>query len=282
MIDFLVGFAAALALMWLIRRYAYRRKYLAACEYWIYLPGESMPPQDEVMKSLLGTFWRERGPQPAAIPISPAEGRLLSDVRLHVALVLRSKNPHVFRPDLFGDTVVPTPSLLKALGNAKALAKVRYVSEIPLQDRAQLAFVPAMAGTVAHLGGAEAVFDVVGENLQPLEELENALRDRAVLDTPEWNARVVWIEGGEGGHAETRGLVKIGLGEISTHDAPSDHRVLVCQVMEAAVKELWKEGAIPSELTVEAFDDSFRILLTSEAHGPWRARIQRLHESEPA
>lgn len=279
MIDFLVGFAAALALMWLIRRYAVRRKYLAACEYWVYLPGDALPPQDEVMKRLLGAFWRERGPQPAAIPISPAEGRLLSDVRLHVALVLRSKNPHVFRPDLFGDTVVPTPNLLRALSGAKALAKVRFISETPLEDRAQLAFIPAMAGAMAHLGGAEAVFDVVGETLQPTSELEEALLDRSVLDTPEWNARVVWIEGPDGGHAETRGLVKIGLPEISTHDAPRDHRVLVCQVLEEAVKALWNATAMPQELTVEAFGDSFRLLLVQEPRGPCRARIQRLHET---
>ncbi|MCB8933230.1 MAG: hypothetical protein M9921_09880 [Fimbriimonadaceae bacterium] len=279
MIDFLVGFAAAIALMWLLRRFFVRRKYLAACEYWVYLPGETMPPQDEVMQRLLGSFWRERGSQPAAIPISAAEGRLLSDVRLHVALILRSKNPHVFRPDLFGDTVVPTPSLLRALANAKALAKVRFVSETPLQDRVQLAFIPAMAGTVAHLGGSEAVFDVVGETLQPVEALEDALQDRALLDTAEWNARVVWIEGTDGGHAETRGLVKIGLPEVSTHDAPNDHRVLVCQVMEAAVQELWKASAIPPELTVEAYGDSFRLLFAQEARGPCRVRIQRLHEA---
>ena len=275
--DFLLGFAAALAVTWMIRRVLTRRKYLAACEYWIYLPEERMPAQDALMQAMLGAFWGERGSTLPALPVTPAEGRLLSDVRLHVGLVLRSKNPHVFRPDLFGDGVVPTPELLAALSNAKALAKIRYVSEVKLSDRSLLTLVPAMAGTMAHLAGSEAVFDAVSEHLQPASELSEALKDRKQLDTPEWNARILWCPHTEGGHAETRGLVKVGLPEIATHETPADARVLVCSVLEAVVAKVWEMEQLPPELEVDAFSDTFKVTLTAEGRGPFKARVHRVH-----
>ena len=276
MIDFVVGFAVALAISWLARRFMMRRRYLAACEYWIYLREEQMPAQDTVMQQLLGAFWGKRGAGLPALPITPVEGRLMSDIRLHISLVLRSKNPHVFRPDLFGDDVEPTAALLESLAQAKALAKIRYVSEVPLTDRSLLTVVPAMAGTVAHLAGAAAVFDAVSERLQPAQELFDALTDRKRLESSDCTARSLWRPQPAGAHAEPRGLVKVGLPEISTHDSPADARVLICSVLESVIIAVWDLDKLPAELDVVAFGDPFRVTLSSEGRGPYRARVHRI------
>lgn len=266
--EFLIGFLAALVVVWVLRSAARRRSYLAACEYWVYLPGETLPPQDEVMTRMLRDT-------PGA-PIGPKEGRLFSDVRLHAALILRSKNPHVFRPDLFGEEVEPSKDLLTRLAEARSLAKVRFVSEQPLTDRLHLRFIPAMAGAMAHLGGGLVLFDAVCEKLLPAEELNAAIEGGADLEGADWQTRVLWRSTTDGGRAETRGLVKVGLREIVTNDAPADHQVLVTQVLEEVVRRLWTEGAFPPEMSVVCYDDEFKITFLKDSPGPVKVRIQRV------
>src|SRR5579885_1987197 len=81
------------------------RPFFAHGEYWVYLPSEDMPSQEEIMnRMLLGNPHRIDG----KLPITKNEALIFSDVRLQIALVLRSRNAHVFRPDLFNEHVEPT------------------------------------------------------------------------------------------------------------------------------------------------------------------------------
>src|ERR1044072_845222 len=132
----LVGLLLGMVLGWLfVQRRQQKSSFLSTNEYWVYLPGKEMPNQTEVMSRLIGDNpYRQGGKN----PIGPREGLLLSDIRLHLALVLRSKNPHVFRPDLFDEYVDPTSEILERLANSESLVKVRYISEQPLNDRASV------------------------------------------------------------------------------------------------------------------------------------------------
>jgi hypothetical protein len=130
-LGILLGIAVGYIFM-VLRSKRLAGKYLATAEYWVYLPSEKLPKQEDVMSLVLG----------GNSPIGPAEGLLLSDIRLHIALVLRSKNPHVFRPDLFDDHIEPTAELLKRMGESKSLAKIRYLSEDRLKSDAHLQLLP--------------------------------------------------------------------------------------------------------------------------------------------
>src|SRR5437870_8476526 len=96
----LLGVLVGIVIGWLLVTRKKEPKFLSSNEYWVYLPGDRMPDQTQVMARVIGDNpYKQRGKN----PVSPREGLLLSDIRLHLALVLRSKNPHVFRPDMFDE-----------------------------------------------------------------------------------------------------------------------------------------------------------------------------------
>src|SRR5471030_3227986 len=93
---FVLGLVIGYAILWR----THQTGYLASAEYWVYLPEAEMPEQNLLLERIVGRNpYSKRG----FTPIGTEEGLILSDVRLHIAHVLRSKNPHVFRPDLFED-----------------------------------------------------------------------------------------------------------------------------------------------------------------------------------
>lgn len=235
-----------------------RRKppYVLHQEYWVYLPGDTMPEQDEVMKNIVS----------GDKPVSPGEALLFSDVRLHIALVLRSKNGHVFRPDLLAPAVDATPQQLDVLERAQSLAKVRYVSEERVHDRRHLTFLPQLAHTIARLGGGQLVYDPIGERLVYPEELRGG--------DPGPNVR--WVPAASGGHVETLGLKKLGLAEIRTAPVAVDERWIVTEIVEQVAWTAWKKGELPPTAEAEAFDDRFRVDLTVGRDGVALARVHRI------
>jgi hypothetical protein len=82
----------------LFRRGPKKPPYLAMAEYWVYLREPQAPTQDDVMTRMIQTNPFQRG---GVSPIGAKEGLLWSDIRFHMALALRDKNAHIFRPDLF-------------------------------------------------------------------------------------------------------------------------------------------------------------------------------------
>ena len=253
----LLGLVIGIALGWGFVRARRLRKppYLLHLEYWVYLPGVALPPQDEIMGGLVETR-----------AIGPSEALLFSDVRLHVALVLRSKNAHVFRPDLLEPHVEATPEELATLAEARSFAKVRYISEEPVDDRRALVLLPQLARRLAEIGGGSLVYDPVGERLIAAE----ALRD----GDPGPNVR--WIPEATGGTVRTYGLRKRGLPEIETAPLPADQRWIVAEVVEQVAREAWLTGALPPTAVARAFEDEFRVELEPEKDGRTRARVHRV------
>lgn len=235
---------------------ARRRKprHLTVCEYWVFLPGTTLPDQAAVMaRTLRG--WGRRGTM--AGPIEPAEGLVIGDVRLHVVPVLRSKNRHAFRPDLFERHIAATEPILAALNAAESFVKVRFLSESPLADRRHVSFVTQLAEAYAHVGQGTVLFDVVTERLIPADEFRELLANTREEDDATVHTRVLWIEESEGSRAETRGLLKIGVPDLRSPEADSDERVLLTTLLEEAAETIWKEGSVPVPLRVEAFGDEF-------------------------
>jgi len=268
-----IGFVAGLVLGYVVTRLVrrVRRKYLAVMELWVFLPTEQPPSQDDLMTRMV-----RDNPFGSGV-IGAAEGILFSDVRLHTSLVLRAKNPHVFRPDLIGEDVEPTPEALQALSQARALLKIRYLSEVPLGDARHVHFVTHMAMAAADLAQSRLVYDVVGSRLIDVPSLRQELHADPQAAKPELQVVVRWLDDDLGGHAETRGLLKVGLPELATAPSPKDQRVLILYLVEEAVKTLWRNMSYPEEMTVEAFDDTFKLLILPQAKGPYVIRIGRAH-----
>lgn len=252
MIYFFVGALLGLAVgYYIVNRRRKPATPLTCFEYWVFIPGEEMPPQDEILRvTMLDTHLTTR------------EGLLFSDIRLHISLVLKAKNAHAFRPDLFDRHITPTEETLAGLAKAKAFIKLRYLSEIPLPDRRHIVFMPRLAATVCELGNGLVVFDVIQEKLFAKTDFLN-----------ETTFRVIWIEGPSAGHVETRGLIKIGIPEIVTEEISPDQRTLALEVIELAAQKLWQGQASLDDLAVECFDDTFKIEI-----GP-KTRILRLQAS---
>ncbi len=266
--PFLIGILLGLGLgYWIITWWQRRKpKYLAVAEYWVYLPGEKLPKQDEVMSLLLQ----------GNSPISSQEGLLFSDIRLHVGLVLRSKNPHVFRPDLLEDHLEPTAEQLSCLAECRSVAKIRYLSEEKLKSDAHLQLLPFMAYAYCKLGQGKAVYDVSAERLMTTGELQSQLKDSNAR-RPEMHLNIIWRPDGEGGgRAETRGLIKKGTPELVTADVHADERLLVTGLVEEAAKQLWVTEQFPEKVEVESYNDIFKLLLAAPKEGKSEVRILRV------
>jgi len=207
--------------------------------------------------------------------IGPKEGILFSDIRLHLALVLRSKNTHVFRPDIFRTTLEPSAEILTALSKSHSLVKVRYICQEPLEDDRHLQFLPHMAAAVCDLGNGLAIYDVTAERMFTPKEMSDALA--ACLDVTgfDFHVNVIWERDLRSGHSESKGLIKKGLPEICSEDAHLDQRVLVQEVITEAARALWESREMAQQLEVAAFGDQFRVEVTKTKNGPYKARIFR-------
>jgi hypothetical protein len=211
--------------------------------------------------------------------ISPLEAILFSDIRLHIALILRERNGHVFRPDLFDEHIQPNSEILSGLGNSVALAKLRFLSTNKLSDDRHLQFMPHLAEAVAWLTNAEVVFDTISEELHTSKSFRAKLESVERADCPEFHLRTGWQRHDSNGLAFTKGLVKVGLPELETPMSSSDHSVLLQAVMEQSALQLWEMRFVPPELKVNCFDDEFHVILQSKKNRPTLARVLRIHES---
>lgn len=145
-----------------------------------------------------------------------------------------------------------------------------------MTDDRHLQFLPHMADAVADLAKGTVVYDVVGEVLYTAQEF-HAILARELRSTGfDAHVRIVWHKDLHSGHAETKGLVKKGLPELSTDEAHLDQQVLVCEVVAEAAKKIWEAREIPEKIEVSAYEDSYRTEITATKSGPYRVRVLRL------
>ncbi len=190
-------------------------------------------------------------------PCGHNEGLIFSDIRFRIALVLRSKNPHVFRPDLLDSHIIATPEALKALSQSEALAKVSYVSETPIPDDRHLQFLVYLVESLSHLTHGVLAFDVPGERLFFVDELREQLKMDLNAKRLDLHLGTFWSPDEEGGHAFTRGLRKIGFPDLATPVSNADHRVLICELLSNAAQAIWHDRTFQTQRVLTAFGDTF-------------------------
>lgn len=208
--------------------------------------------------------------------IGAREGMLFSDIRMHCGVALRSKNPHIFRPDLFHEHVEPRHEVLRALAESQAVARVRYYSQTPLADDRHLQFLPHFADAVASLGGGLAVYDPIAERLWLAEEFFQELERAPSATGMDFHLSVFWQGTDGGGYAYTRGLAKVGLSELRSEAAPADQRVLVVDLMRQLARLLWDERSSQAKVELQAYGDTFWGLLGSDSGGEKSVRFLRM------
>lgn len=252
-----------------------KEKYLSDTEYWVYIPTAELPNQEAMMDFVI----RGHADSGHSSTIGPKEGILFSDIRLTIALVLRSKNPHVFRPDLIGEEVRTTKELLECLADSVALIKIRYISEEPLPDNRHLRMLPNLVVAAGTLGNACAVYDAQQETLSTFANFVSELRRNPDPARPDFHVRSLWKPLSSGGQAESRGLAKVGLRDFATKGMNADEQVLVTNVVEEAARQVFATARFPESVVIESFNDRFRVVFDQKSKGTVTAVILRMHES---
>lgn len=243
-------------------------------EYWVYVREPKLIPQEVLLARLLRSSPFDIQ-EPRAL--GPEHGLLFSDIRLHVALVLREKNSHLFRPDLFETHIEPSPAHIEALGRAQAVLRASFRSAQPEPDRRAVRLLPHLAEALAYYGKGEVVFDFVAERLIDAEGLREYLTRSPSADDAGFHARAIWQTTPDGGFASSRGFAKIGLPDLITPESPHEERTVIHGVLEEAIGTIWGAGNIPEPLELEYVGGRFRVSFESARRGPLKAHIHRVN-----
>lgn len=208
--------------------------------------------------------------------ISNREGLLFTDVRLHVAAVLKAKNPQLFRPDLFDRLVIPTPEILERLALCEGLIRVRYLSEVPLKDNRHLQFIPHMADAVNDLCEGLVVLDTVSQDLVLAEEFTGRLAANGMCERPDFHLRVWWDKLETGCRALTLGLAKVGRKEWISDWLDSDQEVLATGLMLNASHKVFRAPGDAGPFEMEAYGDTLILeVLPAWEEGRQKVSIKR-------
>lgn len=241
-------------LIWVAINLARKKKDHTHIEYWIFSNAEVLPDQNEIAEILFA-----RNPfSKAERPLSPADGLLMSDIRLDVSLVLKDKNPHVFRPDLFSEICDPTPESLQGLANTTSIIKVRYISEPKLKNDSHLVMITHMTNAYLTVSGGCLVYDMIAEKLILAENFAAEAQLGTNPTNFDAHVQIRWLPGeGNYGYVVTAGLKKVGLKELKSDPTPNDRRVLVCEVIGKFAERIWLEGKVPETVEIEAYGDLY-------------------------
>jgi hypothetical protein len=249
----LILFLFLVVLVALYFRHARLTKFHAHAEYWVYTTIEELPNQDDMMKRLIGDNpYIQRGQN----PIGPAEGLLFSDVRLKIALVLRSKNSNLFDPRSLPESIPDHHEFVADVGNFKSIIRLQYGSPVKLKDKRHLQFLLHASDALAEMSGATWIFDKITGSLRTQEELAEVLKANFNATKVELHVRLIETEEQT---FRSFGLVKIGIPDFETHTVPPDQMQLVREVLDKYISLSWERGeAFPDPIS--AYDDEFILL----------------------
>jgi hypothetical protein len=227
-------------------------------EYWVYLPDTELPAQDHVLKHMFSG--------PAASRLEPKDGLLLSDIRLHVGMALRSKNASLFRPDLIDEIKGLAPDILSAIAGSRAVIRLRFVSESPLADRRYCKSLAHLAAAYAEVSRAPVVYDRMKAELLSTESFVSRLCESHQAD---FHVRVSWNP--VSSEVVTHGLTKAGLAEWATSLERDDLRATVVAVVEQAADLAFELGRLPLDESFEYLGDRYQIVFHP---GPFTTQLQ--------
>lgn len=229
---------------------------LTLAEYWVYVEEPRVPKIEAVMTRMVS---ENPHTKPGSPCISNREGMLFTDLRLHYAAVLKSKNPHAFRPDLFSVSTEPTAEVLERLADCPGFLKCRYQCETLLKDQRHLTFLPHMADAFSDLAKGHVVYDPISEEIMTREEFKERISSAKNLESPLFHLRIVWERAEEGWRAVTKGLMKVGRSEWASSLQEQDQEVLVAGLFTKAAHQVFRKPETDWPLELEEYGDTFAL-----------------------
>jgi hypothetical protein len=220
-------------------------------EYWVFGIASRLPPDEAIIKKIAELV-------PPGATVASNEGLLLTDIRLKMATVLRSKNPHSFRPDLFEEDVTMEPETLEALTSATSFIRIQYISTAPLRDAAHLRFLPYLAAALGQMTRGRAIYDPISQAIWSADEFMDKIKADPLIQSPSFHVQARWYETVNECRAYTLGLEKVGLPEWSVGPVECDEKTIILQVMQAAAEQALEGQEPPYEH--EEFGDTFVIV----------------------
>ena len=267
LIYVLIGLALGLLVGYVV----YHRRqqpYLAHAEYWVYSKAVNLPTTEKLMVRLVG-----ENPyiQQGANPVGGAEGLVLSDVRLKIALVLQKKNPQFFEGRLLPDTIADHHEFVNDVGTFKSIVRLQYVSTTKLKDKRHLQFLMHAADAAAEITDANWILDKITGTLRTKGELAEILRQNFNVTKLDFHVR---LEESEDNTFSSYGLGKVGICDFDTHSVSADQKQLVREILIKYMTLSWERGeAFPDP--IKAYDDEFFIIQTNPKRNRTVMRIVR-------
>ena len=229
----------------------FKPPFLLDCEYWVF--GKDLKVPD--LTALIGKTTRDK--HPLRLPLGKAEAVVFTDIRFSMALALKDKNPYAFRPDILDFDVEPTQEILARLAEANSFIRLRFLSKIPVNNRAHLRLLPRLASAVSKLAGGIVVFDQITRRIWTNEAYEDLLNEHVEPDCSALHTRLKWVAEKDNQHFETLGFVKLGLEEWKSEPLDKDQTVLAQAIIEDLIERVWVAGQVPESADIEEFGDHF-------------------------
>ena len=248
--------------------FARKPKFYAHAEYWVYSKASNLPTTEKLMIRLVG-----ENPyiQQGANPVGGAEGLVLSDIRLKIALVLQQKNPRLFEGKLLPESITDHHEFVNDVGTFKSIVRLQYISTTKLKDKRHLQFLMHAADAAAEINDAHWILDKITGTLRSKEEQADILRQNFNVTKLEFHVR---LEAGEDCTFSSYGLRKIGISDFDTHPVSTDQMQLVREILEKYMALSWERGE-PFPDPIKAYEDEFYIIQTPPRKGRTLMRIVR-------
>jgi hypothetical protein len=248
--------------------YARKQRFLAHAEYWVYSKAVELPSTEKLMVRLVGSNpYIQQGQN----PIGGAEGLVLSDVRLKIALILQKKNPKLFEGRLLPDSIAEHHEFVNDVGQFNSIVKLQYVSPTKLKDKRHLQFLIHAADAVAEIVDAKWILDKVTGSLRTKDELATILQSNFNVTKMEFHVR---LESNEDNTFSSFGLGKVGIADFDTHPVSADQAQLVREILSKYMTLSWERGeAFPDP--IKAYDDEFFMIQKLAKSGRTMMRIVR-------
>lgn len=216
-------------------------------EFWVYCRAERLPPVEAIIDRVLAA-----NPHNTHGTVVPAnEAILFSDVRLRLALSLRTRNPMLF--DLTaGPLSHAPPEFAELAAHGNAVAVVRFVSEERIKGWGYVHFLTHLADALADLTDGQ-VFDVEADRFWSNEEWNETmmsdaaafrLENQAVIHAdihPKWR----WVH--------SHGLRKFGLPDLEVVDVPHEQGALAHNLLWHIAELAVDSGSFPKAVESEMF-----------------------------
>ncbi|MEI7985601.1 MAG: hypothetical protein WCI55_08225 [Armatimonadota bacterium] len=243
-------------------------KYLAHAEYWVYSKAVELPSTEKLMIRLVGSNpYIQQGQN----PIGGAEGLVLSDVRLKIALVLQKKNPKLFEGRLLPEAIADHHEFVNDVGSFNSIVKLQYVSTTKLKDKRHIQFLMHAADAAAEIAGAGWILDKITGTLRTKQEQAEILQNNFNVTKLEYN---VVLKANEDNTFSSYGLMKAGIPDFDTHIVSSDQVQLVREILNKYMALSWERGE-PFPDPIKEYDDDFFIIQKPTKSGRSMMRIVR-------